>query len=214
MLKQKVLKIYQNRCVVSHFNVYECDLAHIIPQAISSIHQYNPNNCLLLSSSLHRTFDKFLWTFDVFSVEESKKGWCKLDIILSNRIVHKRSMITGYSSCRVELPIGTLQFLYCHYRVFFNMNYTSYNKDHTVKQMYDYYQKDTLFKSPSLTNFKKETGKYIAIVDHSNDFSKLLLVWEGASYADRTWHYKSNIIDKDDLSMYIKLIEELDDPNY
>ena len=214
MLKQKVLKIYQNKCAVSHFNVSECDLAHIVPRTVSLKHQNNPSNCLLLSSSLHRLFDKFLWTFDVFSVQHTKNGWCKLEIILSNAIRCKHTMITNYKNNQIELPIATLPFLYCHYRVFFNMNYTTYHKTYTVQQMYDYYQKDRNFTNPSITNLTINTGRYVAIVDHTQDFTNLSIVWEGIRYADRSWRPKADITDKCDLDMYIKRVEELVDPSY
>ena len=211
MLKQKVLKIYQNKCAVSHFNVSECDLAHIVPRTVSLKHQNNPSNCLLLSSSLHRLFDKFLWTFDIFSVQYTKKGWCNLEIIISNKILHKHTMITSYKSNQIELPVSSLPFLYCHYRVFFNVNYTSYYKTYTVQQMYDYYLEDCFL---SVTNLRNRTGKYIAIVDHKQDFSSLLIVWEGMRYADRSWQPKANVTDRHDLDMYIRRVEESKDPTY
>ena len=216
MLKQKVLKIFGGKCAVSKNSRLECDLAHVIPKAISTKYQNDTNNCLILSSSLHRLFDNFLWTFDVFSVEESSNVLCKLGIIISHKISKVKTLISQYNNVKVELPTSMIPFLYCHYRVFFIQNYTTYNKNWTVKQQYEYYMDDSNFSCASIKKFSSVNKKkrYISIVGHDKTLQNFLVVWQYKPYSESTWIKRSDILDKQDIDMYCNMISETLDPNF
>ena len=49
-------------CVLSNKHVSECEAAHIVPVYISS--NYDPDNGLLLSASLHKNYDANLWSIN------------------------------------------------------------------------------------------------------------------------------------------------------
>lgn len=49
-------------CVLSNKYVSECEAAHIVPVYISS--NYDPDNGILLSASLHKNYDANLWAIN------------------------------------------------------------------------------------------------------------------------------------------------------
>lgn len=61
----------------------DCDAAHIISLAV--MEDYGRDNAILLTKTVHNSFDQHLWTFDPREVlvVEGQPGWCKLRILLS-----------------------------------------------------------------------------------------------------------------------------------
>jgi len=58
-----LFKMYSNSCVISGNDcVVELEAAHIVPYAESG--SYDLSNGLLLTSTLHGTFDKYLWSIN------------------------------------------------------------------------------------------------------------------------------------------------------
>lgn len=49
-------------CVLSNKHISECEAAHIVPVYISS--NYDPDNGILLSASLHKNYDANLWSIN------------------------------------------------------------------------------------------------------------------------------------------------------
>ena len=61
--KKDLLERYNNKCVISDNDCKdELEAAHIIP--VSEHGSYNIDNGLLLSSNLHKTFDKYYWSIN------------------------------------------------------------------------------------------------------------------------------------------------------
>jgi hypothetical protein len=171
---------------------------------------------MILSSSLHRLFDRYVWTFDIFSVKKSKKGWCNLSIIINNKTNSNNSTVSAYKKSRIEIPITSLPFLYCHYRVFFILNYTTYSNNISILQLYDHYQQDINFKYASIDYFTNKTQhqKYVAIIGHRKNFNEFKVVWEYFPYTCSSWITKNDIENNNDILMYMNMIENKIDPNF
>ena len=59
--RKELIKKY-NRCIISNSIDIECEACHIIPYAICK--NFDVDNGLLLSSDLHKTFDKYCWSIN------------------------------------------------------------------------------------------------------------------------------------------------------
>jgi len=70
------------KCVISGVFHEECDACHIIPYSVGT---NDVNNSLLLTTSLHKLFDKVFWTIDY----ETGKILISDDIINENTSVHQ-----------------------------------------------------------------------------------------------------------------------------
>jgi len=59
--RKDVIAKYNNKCIISNNDIIMCDVAHIIPFCeANEFEKYDVNNGLLLSSELHKLFDKKL----------------------------------------------------------------------------------------------------------------------------------------------------------
>jgi hypothetical protein len=60
-------------CVVTKFDICECDACHIIPYSICEKYEWNfindRRNGILLTKSAHTLFDRFYWTFDIYDIK-------------------------------------------------------------------------------------------------------------------------------------------------
>ncbi len=97
--RNELLKIWDNKCAITGVDESECDACHILP--IESGGTYNSYNGILLSKSLHSSFDKGLWTI---SSKNSKI------IKMSN----KNLTIDKYVGQIVDLPSEMLNYLNWH----------------------------------------------------------------------------------------------------
>ena len=59
--RKELIKKY-NKCIISDSIDIECEACHIIPYSICK--NFDIDNGLLLSSDLHKTFDKYLWSIN------------------------------------------------------------------------------------------------------------------------------------------------------
>ena len=68
--RQKILELYNNKCIVSGNDcIIELEAAHIIP--VSSQEDYSLHNGLLLERNIHVSFDKYFWSInpETFMIE-------------------------------------------------------------------------------------------------------------------------------------------------
>jgi len=116
------------KCIITNVNPVECDVAHIVPSAICDRYKlwykYYKYNTLFLCKNLHITFDKYLWTFDIYSTVQLDDKWVTMDIIINktanNDITYS---INSYNENTVKIPIKCIPFLYINYQIFMYKNY-------------------------------------------------------------------------------------------
>jgi hypothetical protein len=116
------------KCIITNVNPVECDVAHIVPSAICDRYKlwykYYKYNTLFLCKNLHITFDKYLWTFDIYSTTQIDENWVTMDIIINktanNDITYS---INSYIEKMVKIPIKCIPFLYVNYQIFMYKNY-------------------------------------------------------------------------------------------
>ena len=61
--REQLLEKYNNMCIISNNDcIAELTAAHIIP--VSEENNYNIDNGLLLTETLHKTFDKYYWSIN------------------------------------------------------------------------------------------------------------------------------------------------------
>jgi len=97
--RTELLKIWDNKCAITGVDESECDACHILP--IESGGTYNSYNGILLSKSLHSSFDKGLWTI---SSKNSK-------II---KMSDKKLTINKYVGQIINLPSEMLDYFNWH----------------------------------------------------------------------------------------------------
>jgi predicted restriction endonuclease len=97
--RNELLKIWDYKCAITGVDESECDACHILP--IESGGTYNSYNGILLSKSLHSSFDKGLWTI---SSKNNK-------II---KISNKNLTIDKYVGQTINLPAEMLDYLNWH----------------------------------------------------------------------------------------------------
>lgn len=102
--RNKLIKKYKT-CVITGFNEEECEACHINP--LSEYADNNCNNGLLLTASLHKTFDKYLWSIN----PKTSKIETKL----------KNNLITQYKNKKINLSKLTLNNLEIHYNNYKNL---------------------------------------------------------------------------------------------
>ena len=100
--RKKLIKKYE-KCIITGNHPDECESAHIIPLSIK--HSFDVNNGLLLSSSLHKTFDKYIWSID-------KNG----KIIVKD--TNNKYLIEKYKGKKLFLDNDTMNNLKYHYECF------------------------------------------------------------------------------------------------
>ncbi len=208
MLREKVLKLFKQKCPITNFFFNECDVCHIIPQSVNNTFKDNVYNCILLSSSLHRLFDTFMWTFDVFSAVENEKGFINISLIASPSLKIKYSILGLFHKTTIQLPIQCLPFLYAHYRVFFIKNYTNHNDKFTDKELFDEYSNDSNFKNATPKYFQSQSHtckNYVAIIDSKNNYYKI--VWEYKPFEMASW-ININDVNQNDRDMYESMMEK------
>lgn len=104
--RENVSNYWNHQCAITCVDEYECDACHIYPVELGGT--YDTDNGILLSKSLHSSFDKGAWT------------------IMSNdgkivKIDEKKSTIDPYVGQKIEISLGMSDYLSWH-------NYYCYNK--------------------------------------------------------------------------------------
>jgi hypothetical protein len=112
--KNSVKKIYNEKCVITNVDIDECSICHIKPLSESNFDEkYDYNNGLILSESLHRLYDKFLFTINPETFE----------IIISDKIKNKNLSINKYNSKKLSLNLSSKIYLEYHYNIFNKNNF-------------------------------------------------------------------------------------------
>ena len=102
--RKELIKKY-NRCVISDSIDIECEACHIIPYSICK--NFDIDNGLLLSSDLHKTFDKYCWSINPKTL--------KVEI---NKNINDCGKIKNYEDTTVNIKLNN--------RLYNNLLYTFY----------------------------------------------------------------------------------------
>lgn len=173
-----------NQCVVSHFHIDECDAAHLMPRHICEqlglqTYLYHKYNGIILNECLHRLFDRYAWTFDVFDPQkiEGYEEYIGLPIVVKNsskKYSINHFVLNGDKPKYFALPVGCLPFLYMNYQCYMAINY------HHIKleplDVFEHHLKhETVFK----TMFKiTSASKWIDHVTKRQSNSRFRMVLE------------------------------------
>ena len=105
--RKELIKKY-NRCVISDSIDIECEACHIIPYSICK--NFDIDNGLLLSSDLHKTFDKYCWSINPKTL--------KVEI---NKNINDCGKIKNYEDTTVNIKLNNRLYnnLLYHYDIFF-----------------------------------------------------------------------------------------------
>jgi len=107
--KNSVKKIYNEKCVISNVDMDECSICHIKPLGVSNDDEkYDCNNGLILSKSLHRLYDKYLFTINPETFQ----------IIISDNIKNKNLSINQYMDKKLSLNPFSKKYLEYHFNIF------------------------------------------------------------------------------------------------
>jgi hypothetical protein len=218
--RNKLIKTYR-KCVVSGYHESECDAAHIIPLHVCI--KLNLDDCyyngLLLSKSLHVSFDKFLWTLDLFDlIEIPNTNFVKLGIIT---IDNRHSLIGQYyhdyinRDMYVKVHRKSLPYIFIHYKMYLEI--------HCHGQSVNLELYNQCLNDPDYINLKNKT---INIHDLSSREKIPVMILKKKQKAYKVWHkYRpkkmATWIHKKDLSfsrnlikIYHEKIEKKNDPDY
>ena len=108
--RKELIKKY-NRCIISNSIDIECEACHIIPYAICK--NFDVDNGLLLSSDLHKTFDKYCWSINPKTL--------KVEI---NKNINDCGKIKNYEDTTVNIKLNNRLYnnLLYHYNVMHRIN--------------------------------------------------------------------------------------------
>jgi predicted restriction endonuclease len=105
--RESILKKYNNMCVVSNNDcIVELTAAHIIP--VSEEDNYEEDNGLLLTETLHKTFDKYYWSINPNTM--------KIEINTNVNV----GQIKQYNGMRLQLDMNSIMKskIIWHYNMF------------------------------------------------------------------------------------------------
>jgi hypothetical protein len=104
--RKELIKKY-NRCIISNSIDIECEACHIIPYSICK--NFDVDNGLLLSSDLHKTFDKYCWSINPKTL--------KVEI---NKNIKDCGKIKNYEDTTVNIKLNNRLYnnLLYHYDIF------------------------------------------------------------------------------------------------
>lgn len=212
-LRKKSLALCKGRCVVSGYNnAIELQAAHIVPRSIGL--QFNfkyvdhHRNIIPLNSGLHLLFDKFQWTFDIFSFidnpSDSDKYFYTRILPISPALKMKCSL---KSVARKQIKIHKRYFaaLYLHYMVFMYYNFTERSCRRDVAYYFQLFSDNDFFhklvEASSVAQLRevcasqrKETD-YTHIVGHRNrgEIIEYLTCWSYYPYDRWSWEQEESI---------------------
>jgi len=90
--RKELIKKY-NKCIISNSIDIECDACHIIPYSICK--NFDIDNGLLISSDLHKTFDKYYWSINPNTL--------KIEI---NKNINDCGKIKNYNDIKINIKIN------------------------------------------------------------------------------------------------------------
>ncbi len=110
--KQDIKKFYNEKCIITDADIEECSICHIKPlYECNDDEKYDYRNGIILSESLHRLFDKYL-----FSINPDT-----LEIVISKNIQNKNLLINNYINKFVYINLESMDYLKYHYNKFIEM---------------------------------------------------------------------------------------------
>jgi hypothetical protein len=112
--RKELIKKY-NRCIISNSIDIECEACHIVPYAICK--NFDIDNSLLLSSDLHKTFDKYYWSINPNTL--------KVEI---NKNINDCGKIKKYEDKTINIKLNNNLYnnLLYHYNIFTNNKIIEY----------------------------------------------------------------------------------------
>ena len=211
--RASVEKLY-SKCLITGYDASECDAAHIVPQHICrKLGQHawieDPFNGLLLSKNLHSSFDRYIWTFDIYDWEPDETP----DHIQIKSLIcesHDQIMIKSYLNPTqpYRIPKMSLKYLQIHYHAYFTRNYINL---WTIDDRHRLPVRVTHRRRPKVNSLTPENYQEIIdekpyqlrYLDHNMKIPRTALyvlahrrkppcleylyLWEGYPYRDRLW---------------------------
>lgn len=204
--RNEVIKLHK-KCLITGYNEIECDAAHIIPQAICyklnlADLANNHYNGILLNKTIHSTYDRFLWCFDIYDIQKvpGSTDWCYLKIILSS--ARTSLSINEYKENLYMVPINSLPFLWVNYNVFMATNFTTTrdNSNQTNNQNDDIYSEllnSEIYKVINSNPLMLLDQDFIDNISQARDIvaitgkrkfgTQYQVLYQGQKWADRQW---------------------------
>lgn len=225
MLRSSVTSTYHQKCPISGFHSFECEVAHIIPRAVChhlELPFINESlNCILLSKGLHFLFDHFKWTLDVYSAKSSAENAerVELKILQAPDFNTNTSIIGHFKDNTVNVHVGVLPFLYVHYNVFLAKNYSQDGNNMDIIELFKYFTADEPdFKNMlekgfynHLSTKNMELPGYRYIIGKRDSQYKVL--WNYYPHSASTWENEENL-NQDDIELYNTFLEYKTDPTF
>lgn len=127
---KKEIEKRDRHCLISKAHPRESDACHIIQQFVCYHLQkedllLNSYNGLLLFSGFHRSYDRYIWSLDVFSLGRGENrigsNWCELDLVVAPD--YKGYFIHQYHGKPIKVPLKSLPYLWVDYQVFVDKNF-------------------------------------------------------------------------------------------
>jgi hypothetical protein len=223
-------------CMITNVNMVECDVAHIVPSSICAKYKlwykYYKYNTLFLSKNLHITFDKYLWTFDIYSATIIDDLWVTMDVIINQVASDDISYsINSYIENTIKIPMKSIPFLYVNYQIFMYKNYQIKhclsvpltNKYYST--IFDDQIYDKLLNNPrylfDIIEENRETEKIACVLNKQYDNSSkmvYLCLLKYHPFSSMEWKYLTNIDNiessNDALDLYTKLYDSESDSSY
>lgn len=112
--KKKLIKRYNNKCVISNIPIIVSEAAHIIPFSLCKTNnKYDVNNGLLLSANLHKLFDGYKMSINNYGY-----------VVFSHDVLSDKSYIDvhKYNNKFIKLNNKTMKNLNVHYKIFLKNN--------------------------------------------------------------------------------------------
>lgn len=215
-LRGIITNIYQ-KCPITHGHITYCDNAHIIPKHVCEglgVQSFitDINNCILLHCGLHRSFDNFKWTFDVFSCKEINTTLVSIEILESCVDPDKIGMKMRVNT--IIIPKNILPFLWVHYMVYLNINYTINKNIKVLIHTYLFSQEFTDMKKYDFIQYitsRQVQRKHLIL--HAKRADKYKVLINFTSFKQSIW-ISSDQIDQSLIDQYETYIEHRDDPSF
>ena len=215
-LRERVIDKYK-KCLVTHGT--QClEMAHVVPRHIChhlgmTNLSHDINNCLLLHAGCHASFDRFCWTFDVYSAKPSRKPNYVYINTIASPTKHDVSLRMHISE--IEIPLSLMPMLWVHYQVFLAIMFSHHRsicgffrhclQSDTLQYINTYgwwVHKEHINRVPAchLIHGQRTNGKYHVLM-------------HGQAFDQSVW-LDARDIPKDLITVYEDYKEHIEDPDY
>lgn len=221
--RNQLAKRYHQKCLISRYHYQESDGIHIIPRFISEKLNMNdlnenPDNGLFMYIAYHRTYDDYIWTFDVYQTQFSDDfKWCHLPIIIHPK--YKNRSISNYENQLIKINVNSLPYLWVDFQVFlwFNFNQYGHKKGNSLVNYYAQLLNSDQFKqlieNPlSIIHFKNMELPQ-AIINHRSSTGEYLVIDYHSPWSQRRWLHNDHL-SVQLVEQYHSVLEEREDKNY